>query len=207
MFMGIFNIKSANCPQVIDWWPMFHHDLTHSGYSTSTAPTTNQTLWNYTTGNVVYSSPAVADGVVFVGSFDHKVYAFAPPTYDVTFVESGLASGTSWSVTFNGVNQSSTSDSIIFSVPNGVYAYSVDVPSGYSSSSTLSGNLTVADENVTTTIVFIREYATVGGGTKSGKLHRIFRCSRISYAWNFRSNCYAWVHSHQTFKADTIKTA
>jgi len=163
MFMGIFNIKSANCPQVIDWWPMFHHDLTHSGYSTSTAPTTNQTLWNYTTGNVVYSSPAVADGVVFVGSFDHKVYAFAPPTYDVTFVESGLASGTSWSVTFNGVNQSSTSDSIIFSVPNGVYAYSVDVPSGYSSSSTLSGNLTVADENVTTTIVFIREYATVGG--------------------------------------------
>jgi len=27
----------------------------------------------------------------------------------------------------------------------------------------LSGNLTVADENVTTTIIFIREYATVGG--------------------------------------------
>jgi len=75
MFMGIFNIKSANCLQVTDWWPMFHHDLTHSGYSTSTAPTTNQTLWNYTTEDEVWSSPAVVDGVVFVGSYAGKVYA------------------------------------------------------------------------------------------------------------------------------------
>ena len=34
-------------------WPMFHHDLTHTGYSTSTAPNTNQTLWNYTNGSYV----------------------------------------------------------------------------------------------------------------------------------------------------------
>jgi len=31
--------------------------------------------WSYTTGNQVYSSPAVANGVVYVGSVDHKVYA------------------------------------------------------------------------------------------------------------------------------------
>jgi outer membrane protein assembly factor BamB len=58
-----------------DWWPMFHHDLARIGYSTSTAPTTNQTLWSYTTGASVGSSPAVVDGVVYVGSDDHKVYA------------------------------------------------------------------------------------------------------------------------------------
>ncbi|MGD0495334.1 MAG: PQQ-binding-like beta-propeller repeat protein [Candidatus Bathyarchaeia archaeon] len=52
----------------VGWWPMFHRDLTHTGYSTSTAPTTNQLLWNYTTGNSVLSSPAVAGGVVYVGS-------------------------------------------------------------------------------------------------------------------------------------------
>ena len=49
-------------------WPMFRHDLQHTGYSTSPAPNTNQTLWNYTTGNFVASSPAVADGKVYVGS-------------------------------------------------------------------------------------------------------------------------------------------
>ena len=120
----------------------------------------------------MWSSPAVAGGVVYVGSHTGRVYAFAPTTYDVTFTESGLASGTSWSVTFNGVNKSSTSDSISFTAPNGVYAYSVDVPSGYSSSSTLSGNLTVADANVTKTITFTQDTYTltmlvVGEGTVS----------------------------------------
>jgi outer membrane protein assembly factor BamB len=51
-----------------DWWPMFHHDLTHSGYSSSTAPNTNQTLWTYTIGTTVFSSPAIVDGRVYVGS-------------------------------------------------------------------------------------------------------------------------------------------
>jgi outer membrane protein assembly factor BamB len=62
-------------PMSTDWWPMFHHDLAHSGYSTSTAPTTNKILWTYTTGGNVDSSPAVADGVVYVGSYDGNVYA------------------------------------------------------------------------------------------------------------------------------------
>jgi outer membrane protein assembly factor BamB len=63
-------------PQLtIDSWPMFHHDLNHTGYSTSTAPNTNQTLWNQTTSGAVKSSPAVAGGMVYVGSLDHQVYA------------------------------------------------------------------------------------------------------------------------------------
>jgi hypothetical protein len=64
----------ASETQTIDWWPMFHHDLTHTGYSDSKAPKTNQTLWTYTTGNTTYSSPAVSDGKVYVGSYDRKVY-------------------------------------------------------------------------------------------------------------------------------------
>jgi len=58
----------------IDWWPMFHHDLGHTGYSTSTALNTNKTTWNYTTGSSVSSSPAVVDGRVYVGSWDGKIY-------------------------------------------------------------------------------------------------------------------------------------
>ena len=62
-----------------DWWPMFHHDLNHTGTSTSTGPIRNSTLWTYTTGNSVYSSPAVVDGFVYVGSYDKKVYCLMPP--------------------------------------------------------------------------------------------------------------------------------
>jgi len=63
-----------------DSWSMFHHDLNHTGYSTSNAPTTNHILWNSTTDNVVESSPAVADGRVYVGSDDSNVYCLDAST-------------------------------------------------------------------------------------------------------------------------------
>jgi outer membrane protein assembly factor BamB len=58
----------------IDWWPMFRHDVQHTGYSTSTAPNTNNVRWRYRTGGVVGSSPAVYDGRLYVGSRDRNVY-------------------------------------------------------------------------------------------------------------------------------------
>jgi glucose dehydrogenase len=36
--------------------------------------------WSYTTGGKVYSSPAVANGVVYVGSIDGNVYALNAST-------------------------------------------------------------------------------------------------------------------------------
>jgi len=44
-----------------------HNDLAHSGYSESTGPLTNQTLWKYQAGSGIESSPAVVDGVVYFG--------------------------------------------------------------------------------------------------------------------------------------------
>jgi parallel beta-helix repeat protein len=55
-------------------WSMFHHDPAHTGYTESPAPNTNQLRWNYTAGGWVESSPAVADGKVYVGSGDNKTY-------------------------------------------------------------------------------------------------------------------------------------
>jgi outer membrane protein assembly factor BamB len=43
-------------------------------------PATCSPLWSATAGAPISSSPAVANGVVYVGSADHKLYAFAPPT-------------------------------------------------------------------------------------------------------------------------------
>ena len=48
-----------------------------------------------------------------------------PPVYPVTFTESGLPSGATWSVTVNGGTGSSTTPSVGFSIPNGTYAYTV----------------------------------------------------------------------------------
>jgi len=53
------------------------------------------------------------------------------PTYSVTFTESGLPSGTQWSVTLNGITKYSTGENIAFTLINGTYTYNVNVPSGY----------------------------------------------------------------------------
>src|SRR5665648_404047 len=63
-------------------WPMFHGNFAHTGYSNTQAPQTNQTLWKFNTGGQV-GSPTVVDGVVYVGSYDHKVYAFNATTGEV----------------------------------------------------------------------------------------------------------------------------
>ena len=47
--------------------------------------------------------------------------------YGITFAETGLASGTEWTVTLNGVVFSSTGDLVDLSLPNGSYTYSVQL--------------------------------------------------------------------------------
>jgi outer membrane protein assembly factor BamB len=55
-----------------DDWPMFRCDPAHTGYTTSTATTKPVKLWSYPeghfTGYFISSSPAVVNGIVYVGS-------------------------------------------------------------------------------------------------------------------------------------------
>jgi len=71
MAMGI-GIANANTGED---WPMFHHDLALSGYTTSDAPDTNAIAWIYDTGASIRSSPAIVDGVLYIGALDGNLYA------------------------------------------------------------------------------------------------------------------------------------
>ena len=68
-------------------WPQFHSDLCHTGYNASEvilSPATVGNLvldWKFTRRlGIVVSSPAVANGVVYVGSFDGNIYALNAAT-------------------------------------------------------------------------------------------------------------------------------
>jgi outer membrane protein assembly factor BamB len=61
-------------------WPKFHHDNPLIGYSASTAPNTNATLWTYDTTAPVYSSPAIVDNVLYIGSDNGILYALNAQT-------------------------------------------------------------------------------------------------------------------------------
>ncbi|MGC8646765.1 MAG: hypothetical protein ACP5T9_04450 [Thermoplasmata archaeon] len=52
-------------------------------------------------------------------------YFYPPEKYDVNFIESGLPTGTNWSVTLNNVKHSSNTDVISFMVYNGSYPYNI----------------------------------------------------------------------------------
>ncbi|EQD72834.1 thermopsin precursor, partial [mine drainage metagenome] len=105
------------------------------GYSIADVPGWHQTTMLYT-GSVTVSG----------GSVTEPTLAFSQVTYTVTFTESGLPSGTSWSATVSGVTRMSTTGSITFTgETNGTYAYSIgDVPGWHQRSVPYSGSFNVS---------------------------------------------------------------
>ena len=74
------NSEAVTEDPAVDWWNMSRHDLSHTGGSTSPAVNINNTIWNYTTGNYVLSSPAVVDYLLYVGSLDNTTYCLNAST-------------------------------------------------------------------------------------------------------------------------------
>ena len=75
LVLGLLAFSAVLIPLANADWAMFHADPSHSGAGTGTSVLNPKELWSYTTGGEVLSSPAVVNGVVYVGSFDHDVYA------------------------------------------------------------------------------------------------------------------------------------
>jgi outer membrane protein assembly factor BamB len=57
-------------------WPMFHHDPQHTGRSPYKGPDNPYLKWRFSTGAEIVSSPAIgADGTIYIGSDDFRLYA------------------------------------------------------------------------------------------------------------------------------------
>jgi len=99
--------------------------------------------------------PGVTSGVVAVGSSAVTVgIVFSPQSiFPIFFVETGLPTGTTWSVTLNGTLVSSNTPTIMFAEPNGAYSYTVSSSSGYATNVT-SGQLTVSGAATTMNFAF-----------------------------------------------------
>jgi YVTN family beta-propeller protein len=93
-------------------------------------------------------------------------------TYQISFIESGLPSGTEWAVTFNNTARSSTSNVINFIEPNGTYSFIVGTVPGYRAANN-SGHIIVNGKNVTQNIVWsVNKYSIsfVESGLRAGVL-------------------------------------
>ncbi len=117
--------------------------LPNGTYSYSLITVSGYTPSSYT-GSFVVKSSSVTQDVVFTAN-----------TYTVVFIETGLPSGTAWSVTFNGVLKTTNSTFITFSnVSNGNYNYTVGSQSGYLY--THAGSVSVSNSGASITLSFVK---------------------------------------------------
>ena len=133
----------------VDWWPCFHHDLNNTGNTTSSGPETNHLLWSYNTGYIVFSSPAVLDGKVFVGSYDHKVYCINADTGD-----------TLWNYTTGGIVTPSpaVADGKVFIGSDDHKVYCLDADTGYEVWRYAVGDWVISSPAVANSKVYVGSY-------------------------------------------------
>ncbi len=136
--------------------PFWDVTQTPSGYHAGQTQYDAKPGWDYPTGwgsiNAYNFSLDVEQ--LLGGSGSTPSPSPTPTTYNVTFSENGLPSGTTWSITFNGKTESSTTASISYTgVANGTYSYTVGSVSGYTANPS-SGSITVNGNNVNQNIQF-----------------------------------------------------
>jgi len=76
----------------------------------------------------VYAAVLTYNGTQYIATDQWNWATIQPPTYSVVFREIGLPPGVAWNVTLGGVAESSRNSSIIFTVSNGEYYYSMASP-------------------------------------------------------------------------------
>lgn len=99
---------------------MFRGNLEHSGtYSNATAATTNTLKWKFHTKGEVISSPAIANGLAYVGSTDHNLYAIDIQTGNLKWKFLTDSRVTSSPAVSNGVVYFGSYDGKLYAVDTG----------------------------------------------------------------------------------------
>jgi len=143
-------------------------DLPPGTYSWSITPTSVANIYN---SQEVYN--ATPSSGTFNANSSQTVYiVYGGHLYNVTFKESGLPSGATWWVDFNGYNVSTTSQSIEFTnVPDGTFSYTAGPQYYYVSSNTRyagggNGSISV-NGNTQQTISWVKQFEVITTFTPS----------------------------------------
>lgn len=108
--------------------------------------------WTYVTDGATENQYTVTSGSVTVaGAAVTEPLSFASQVTGVAdFVETGLPSGTTWSVSIGSVGPTSTSSTLSYTAPSGEYSYSLSFITGYLPTTNSSGTVDVTDSETTT---------------------------------------------------------
>jgi len=149
-------------------WPMFGHDLNHTGRSQyNTSKNNGQKKWEFATALSIHSSPAIGpDDTIYFGSSNHKLYALNPNgtvKWDYAtgnFVDSSPAIGPDGTTYFG-----SSDDKLYALYPNGMKKWDF----------TTGGNITSSPA--------IGSDGTIYIDSENGKLYALFPNGTMK--WDF----------------------
>ena len=139
----------------------------YGGVNTIKSSTSNAIQFSEPNGSYSFSigsisgytiNPQSGSFIVNGSSLSENILFSQVTGYEVTFSQTGLRAGSSWSVTLAGRTIASTSPSIIFTETNGSYSFEVSNVSGYLVSPTF-GTVIVSGSSVTKTITFSELYS------------------------------------------------
>jgi eukaryotic-like serine/threonine-protein kinase len=122
----------------------FHSTLNNSGiYDDGGVRPGSSLIWSYTTGGNVYSSPAVVNGIVYVGSEDGKIYAFDEATGTLVWSYTTGGAVTSSPAVVDGVVYIGSNDHNVYALDaaTGAYKWSYTTGAGISSSPAVANGI------------------------------------------------------------------
>ncbi|MCI4337231.1 MAG: DUF3494 domain-containing protein [Thermoplasmata archaeon] len=138
-------------------WSVTLDGAQQSSTSTSIVFTVADGTYNYVVNSMAGYRASPSSGTVTVsgGPASQSVTftAGSSGNYPVVFTSSGLVSGTSWSVTMNGVQKTTTTGTLQFRESNGSYGFSISGASGYDAAPA-AGLVSVVGSAVTQVIAF-----------------------------------------------------
>jgi outer membrane protein assembly factor BamB len=169
-FMSATHGDAAYSP--VDEWSMFRRDAAHSGVSTGNQPADSYSLlWNFTVGAAVFSSPAIVNGCVFVGSDDYNVYCLNASSGQLI-----------WNFTTGGSVKSSPAiyGGYVYVGCDDGWLYCLDVTTGYPLWISMVGGAVASSPIVVNDCVYV-------GSGKQGLF--CFNASDGSLVWVFPCQC------------------
>lgn len=144
IFFCAFPLRNIQAQLADSPWPMFRHDLKHTGRSSYTGSSKNYLQWVYPVGSST-STPAIGtDSTIYVGSYDKNLYAINPDGTLKWKYETGDIIESSPAVGTDGVIYVGSNDNNVYAInPDGTLKWSYTTKDNVVSSPAVGTNSTI----------------------------------------------------------------
>jgi outer membrane protein assembly factor BamB len=149
----LVTFTQSGLPVGATWYVNLTGGLSHSGSGSALSFSEPNGTFDYSVATTEKTYQSVGGSFTVDGAAVPEGVSFSLVTYSVTFTETGLPSGTSWTVTLGGTSHSSATTTVSFSEPNATYSFSVPAVSG-SAVNVSSGSVNVSGAPVARSLTF-----------------------------------------------------